>query len=179
MGKRMVVAVAVIFAAALFLGAAQDAYAQAYKMGYVNGARVMYEYKKVKDFEKVWDEKAKVKEAEAKKITDELRKLKDEQALLSDKAKAEKQTVIDAKIRDLQEFRKKSQEEFMKERDSLLGEVNQGLEKTVAAYAKEAGYDIVLDSRVIIYGSEKDDLTNEAMARMNKPKEVQETPAKK
>ena len=179
MGKKVAIAVAVVFAAALFLGAAQDLYAQGYKIGYVNGAKILYEYKKVKNFEKAWDEKGKVKEAEAKKMTDELRKLKDEQALLSEKAKAEKQTVIDAKIRDLQEFRRKSQEEFAKDRNDLLGGVNQDLEGTVAAYAKETGYDMVLDSRVVIYGQEKDDLTNEVMARMNKPKEAQGPPAKK
>jgi len=176
MNKVMVIAAAAVFAAAFLLGAAQDLYAQGCKIGYVNGAKILYDYKRVKDFEKTWEDKGRAKEAEGKKMTDELRKLKDEQALLSDKAKAEKQAVIDAKIRDLQEFRRKSQEEFMKDRNDLLGEVNQDLEGTIAAYAKEAGYDLILDSRVVLYGQDKDDVTNEIMARMNR---MPEKPVKK
>ena len=179
--RKIVGAVAFIFAVSLFYGAfSQNAvYAKEYKIGYVDLAKVFDEYKKTKESEKAMDEKGKAKEAERKKYVDELKKLKDEQAILSDKAKAEKQGVIEAKTKDLQEFRRKSQEEFVTARNDILGEVNQDLEKTVSAYAKEAGYNMILDSRVVLYGSDKDDCTNEILSRLNKPQENNKEAAKK
>ena len=53
--------------------------------------------------EKTLEAKGKGKEDERTRMVDEVKKLKDEQALLSEKAKAEKQGAIDMKIKTLQE----------------------------------------------------------------------------
>jgi outer membrane protein len=166
MRKMLVALVAVVFAVSMF--AVQAAYAKEYKMGYVDLARVFDEYKKTKESEKSLEDKGKVKEAERKKLVDELRKLKDEQALLSEKAKGDKQKVIDEKIQALQEFDKKAQGELMKERNDLLGGIMKDIEKVIALYAKEAGYDFILNSRTLLYGGDQYDVTNEVLTRLNK-----------
>lgn len=162
--KMALVAIAVIFA----FVCADVAMAKEYKMGYVDLAKVFDQYKKTKDSEKVLTEKGKGKEAERKKMVDELRKLKDEQALLSDKAKAEKQTIIDQKITVLQEFDRKTQDELLKDRNDMLGGILKDIEGVVTVYAKETGYDFILNSRTLLYGGEQYDLTEEVLKRLNK-----------
>jgi len=169
MKKVIVLAVVVVFGLGLFLGlAAEKAYAKEYKIGYVDLAKVFDEFKKTKDSEKNLETQGKAKEEERKKLVDELRKLKDEQALLSEKAKAEKQTVIDTKIKTLQEFDRKTRDELLKQRNDALGGILKDIEKVVTDYAKETGYDIVLNSRMLLYGADQYDLTAEVLKRLNK-----------
>ena len=169
MSKKLVLAVAVIFGLGMFLSGAQEkAFAKEYKIGYVDLAKVFDDYKKTKDSEKNLDVKAKAKEEDRKKLVDDIRKLKDEQAIMSDKAKAEKQKAIDDKIKTLQDFDMKTREELIKERNDLLGGILKDIETIVTDYAKETGYDIILNSRMLLYGSEQYDLTNEIMTRLNK-----------
>lgn len=169
MRKYVSLAIAVVFAFGLFFCFAQDkVYAKEYKIGYVDLAKVFDEYKKTKDSEKGLEEKGKAKEADRKKMVDELRKLKDEQALLSDKARLEKQTVIDNKIKALQDFDRKMRDDLMKERNDLLGGILKDIESVVTAYAKESGYDLVLNSRMLLYGAEQYDITAEVLNRLNK-----------
>lgn len=166
MKRIMVLALAAAFAFSLFLSG--QAYAKEYKIGYVDLAKVFDDYKKTKESEKVLDEKGKVKEAERKKLIDDIRKLKDEQALLSDKAKADKQTVIDNKIKSLQDFDKNTRDDLMKERNDALGNILKDIEKIVTDYAKAEGYDMILNSRMLLYGAPQYDLTAEISTRLNK-----------
>ena len=101
-------------------------------------------------------------------MIEELRKLKDEQALLSEKAKAEKQVVIDNKIKILQDFDKKTRDELVKERNDMLALILKDIEKVVADYSKSNGYDFIMNSRMLLYGGTEYDLTNEVLSRLNK-----------
>jgi outer membrane protein len=167
--KRIAILVAVLFAIGLFTGMAPEkAYAKEYKIGYVDLAKVFDEYKKTKDSEKDLEAKGKAKEGERAKMVDELRKLKDEQALLSEKAKAEKQTAIDNKIKVLQDFDRKTRDELVKERNDLLAGILKDIEKVVSDYAKATGYDIILNSRMLLYGGPEYDVTGEILSRLNK-----------
>jgi len=171
MVRKLALAVAVIFAVGLFggaVGSCEKVYAKEYKIGYVDLAKVFDEYKKTKESEKSLEEKGKAKEADRKKMVDELKKLKDEQALLSEKAKAEKQKTIDDKIKVLQDFDRSVRDELMKERNDRLAAIMKDIEGVVTIYAKEAGYDLIVNSRALLYGSEQYDLTKEVLSRLNK-----------
>ena len=170
MKRRMIaVVVAAMFVCGLFAGAAPTAAsAKELKIAYVDLAKVFDEYKKTKEAEKNLADKAKGKEDARKVMVDELRKLKDEQALLSEKAKGDKQKVIDDKIKVLQDFDMKTRDELVKERNDMLGAILKDIEKLVTAYAKETGYDIILNSRMLLYGGEQYDLTAEVLTRLNK-----------
>jgi outer membrane protein len=167
--KRMILAA--VIALALTLGAAagqEKACAAEYKMAYVDLVKVFDEYGKTKESEQALGEKGKAKESERKNLVDEIRKLKDEQALLSEKAKTEKQAVIDEKIKALQSFDMKTRDELVKERNEKLGGILKDIEKVVNDLAKEQGYDMVLNSRTLLFGKENLDLTKEVLKRLNK-----------
>lgn len=165
--KKIIILAAAVFVFGMLLGVGR-AYAKEYKIGYVDLAKVFDEYKKTKDSEKDLEAKGKVKEADRANMVEELRKLKDEQALLSEKAKAEKQTVIDNKIKALQDFDRKTRDELIKERNDMLGLILKDIEKVVAEYSKATGYDLILNSRMLLYGGTEYDLTNEILSRLNK-----------
>jgi Skp family chaperone for outer membrane proteins len=103
-------------------------------------------------------------------MIDELKKMKDEQALLSDKAKAEKQGALDVKVKALQDFDLKTRDELMKERNDMLSSIMGDITKVITDYAKAGGYDVVLNSdpRVMLYGAEGMDMTAEILQRLNK-----------
>ncbi|MCX5667603.1 MAG: OmpH family outer membrane protein [Candidatus Omnitrophica bacterium] len=162
----LVVAVVVIAAVCVvFTGV--DAFAKEYKIGYVDLAKVSDEYAKTKDFEKTFEAQVKGKDAERQKFVDEVRKLKDEQALLSDKAKAEKQTIIDGKIGNLQEFDRRVRDELIKQRNQMLGEIQKDIDTVISAYSKEVGYDIVLIKQTVLFAGPELDLTAEVVKRLN------------
>ena len=166
--KRIALIAAVVIIAAVcvtFTGA--DAFAKEYKIGYVDLAKVSDEYAKTKDFEKTFEVQVKGKDAERQKFVDEVRKLKDEQALLSDKAKAEKQTIIDGKITNLQDFDRKVRDELIKQRNQMLGEIQKDIDTVISAYSKEVGYDIVLIKQTVLFASAELDLTAEVVKRLN------------
>ena len=101
-------------------------------------------------------------------MIDEIKKMRDAQALLNDKAKADKQPAIDDKMRGLQEFDRKTRDEFVKERNDSVGNILKDIEKIVTDYAKQEGYDLILNSRMLLYGKEEMELTGEILKRLNK-----------
>ena len=166
--KKLALVVAAAFVFGVIFSAAQAAYAKEYKIGYVDLAKVFEEYKNTKTAEKALEEKGKAKEADRKKLLDELKKLKDDQALLSEKAKAEKQGAIDAKVKALQDFDAQARNDLMKDRNDSLGVIMKDIEKVVNDYAKASGYDLVLNSRTLLYGADEYDLTTQILAKLNK-----------
>lgn len=167
MKKIVVVVVAAFFVIGILCGSAA---AKEYKIGYVDLAKVSDEYGKTKDYEKSFDTQVKGKDAERQKLVDEIRKMKDEQALLSDKAKAEKQATIEEKIKNLQEFDKKVRDELIKQRNTMLGDIQKDIDGVISAYAKEAGYDVILIKQTVLYGGSDLDVTAEVIKRLNAPK---------
>lgn len=167
MGRKMFVAALVLVALVAVSLAAGDASAKEYKIGYVDLAKVSDEYGKTKEYEKNFETQVKAKDAERQKYVDEVRKLKDEQALLSDKAKAEKQNVIDEKIKNLQEFDRKVRDELIKQRNQMLGEIQKDIDAVISNYSKEAGYDLVFIKQTVLYGGPELDLTGEVTKRLN------------
>ncbi|MDD3906258.1 MAG: OmpH family outer membrane protein [Candidatus Omnitrophica bacterium] len=169
MKKGIVILTAALFVAGLFAGPiCEKAFAKEMKFAYVDLAKVFDEYGKTKDSEKILEGKGKAKEAERMKLVEEIKKLKDEQALLSEKAKADKQGVIDTKIKALQEYDMKARNELVKERNDILAGIMKDIEKVVNDYAKASGYDFVLNSRMLLYGAEQYDLTSQILEKLNK-----------
>lgn len=147
-----------------------DAFAKEYKIGYVDLAKISDDYAKTKEYEKSFEAQVKGKDAERQKFVDEIRKMKDEQALLSDKAKAEKQGAIDDKIKNLQEFDRRVRDELIKQRNTMLGDIQKDIDSIISSYAKEAGYDIVLMKQTVLYAGNELDLTPEITKRLNTKK---------
>lgn len=153
---------------AIFVFTCAAAQAKELKIGYADLPKVFEDYNKTKDAKKKLEEKGKAKDAQRQKLRAELKKLEDEQSLMSDKAKAEKQGAINAKRKEVEEFERSARDEFMKEYNESLTAIRKDIEVIVNGYAKESGYDMIVDSRMLLYSDEKYDVTAELLKKLNK-----------
>ncbi len=167
MNKITAFVVLIVFVLGIVL-TPQILFAKDLKIGYIDLAKVFDQYSKTKDSDKALEKKGKGKEGERKALVEEIRKLKDEVALLSEKARAGKQPQIDEKIRALQDFDRKTREELVRERNEMVGNILRDIEKVVTDYSKKEGYDVILNSRMLLYGNEQYDLTDEILNKLNK-----------
>ena len=101
-------------------------------------------------------------------MVNEIKDLKEEIALLSDKGKEEKQSVIDDKIKTLQEFDKELRNALREERDEALKDILREIDKIIQDYGKKHGYTAILNDRVLVYGNEAIDITQDIIDILNK-----------
>jgi len=168
MKRRCGVVMGALLIAVMFL-MANTVYAEgAQRIGFVDLAKIFDQYSKTVEFDKTLEAKGKGKEEERKKMVEEIRKLQDEAAMLSDEAKAKKQPEIDEKIKALREFNRVTQESLIKERNEKIVEVLGDIQNVVTEFSKEKGFDVILNSRMLLYGNETLDVTAEILKRLNK-----------
>ncbi len=163
---KTVVLVFVVFA--LVFSYAPTSFAKDIKMGYVNLGKAFDEYGKTKQADTVLEKKSTEKEKERQKMVDEISKLKDELELLNDKAKQEKQGVIDEKLKKLQEFVNATREELNKQRDEMVKDIVREIDKVIQDYGKQNGYTVILNDRVLVYGEDNLDITQDIIDLLNK-----------
>lgn len=147
---------------------APQAFAKEVKVGYVNLGKAFDEYGKTKQADTVLEKNSTEKEKERQKMVDEISKLKEELELLSDKAKQEKQAVIDEKLKKLQEFVNTTREELNKQRDEIVKDIVREIDKVIQDYGKQNGYTVILNDRVLVYGEDNLDVTQDIIDILNK-----------
>ena len=145
-----------------------SAAAEEAKIGYVNLGKTFDEYEKTKNDEASLEKKGDKKEKERQKLVDEIKELKDEMVLLSDKGKMEKEALIDEKIKSLQEFDKETRDELMQERDEMVRDILREIDKVIQEYGKKNGYAVILNDRMLVYGDEAIDITQDIIDILNK-----------
>jgi len=145
--------------------------AEEIKIGYINLSKTFDEYEKTQQHEKSLEQRSDKKEKERQKLVEDIKKLKDEMVLLSDKGKEEKEPIIDEKIRNLQEFDKETRDELRQERDEIVRDILREIDKVIQDYGKKNGYTVILNDRVLVYGNETIDITQDIIDILNKKKD--------
>jgi outer membrane protein len=137
------------------------------KIGYVDLSRVFDQYQKTIDYDKELEKKGDKKQSEREKKVSEIKRLKEELELLSEKGKKEKQDEIDRKIKELQDFDLATRTDLKRERARVVREILKEIDKVVQEYGKNKGYFLILNDRVLLYGDEQFDLTDEIIKILN------------
>ena len=137
------------------------------KIGTVDLARVFDEYQKTKEFDKSLEVKGTAKQADRDKLVTEVKKLRDEAELLSAKAKDEKQSSIDDKIKALQKFDQETRDALRKERDGMVRDILKEIEVIIQDFGKSQGYSYIFNDRVLVYKSDQSDLTSQVVKVLN------------
>ena len=88
--------------------------------------------------------------------------------LLSENGKQEKQSLIDDKIKNLQEFDRETGDQLRQERDEMIRDILQEINTVIQDYGKKNSYTAILNDRVVIYGSDSIDITQEMIDILNK-----------
>ncbi len=157
-----------VFLFAFLVGNVWTSRAYAEKIAFVDVAKVFDSYEKTKQNDQLLAEEGKKKQAERDTMIQEIRRLKDELALLSDKNKEEKQSVIDQKIKVLQEFDGKAREELGRKRDDAVKEILKDIDGVMSNYGAQKGYDLIFNERALLYRSDKLDVTADVLSELNK-----------
>jgi len=80
---------------------------------------------------------------------------------------AKKQTVVEEKLKKLQEFDRDSREALRKERDDMARGIFKEIKDVVDGIGKKENYKYIIDSRMVLYGSASDDLTTRVLKILN------------
>ncbi|HOW35614.1 MAG TPA: OmpH family outer membrane protein [Candidatus Omnitrophota bacterium] len=159
-----------IVMAAFVLFGALAAHAQeaaAGKIGYVTLGRVFDEYAKTKEYDAVLEKKTNDYQQELKAKVDKITEAEGKLALLKDAEKEKMQAQIEKDKADVMEFRRLRETDLRKERDDKIKEILLEIEKVVKEFAEQQKYALILNDRVLIFGSTELDRTNEIIKALN------------
>ena len=165
-----VLRITLIFVIFLFTSNCILAGAEELKIGYINLGKTFDEYEQTQKYDKSLEKKGDSKKKERQKLVDEIRDLKDEMVLLSDSSKKEKQAVLDEKIKELQEFDEETRGELRQDRDEMVRDVLREIDDVIQEYGEKNGYTVILNDRVLLYGNEAIDITQDIIDLLNKKK---------
>lgn len=142
------------------------------KIGYVDIKKIFDGYEKGKKTEEIFKKEVSDEQKNIDKMQEEIKKMQEDYEKKKDMMKEEerekKENEIKAKI---QEFSKKWTEVNQKldeKRKTLEEQIFDEIKKAISDYGKKNGYSIIIDSRLILYGEDVFDLTNEIIKLLNK-----------
>ncbi len=171
--KRIYVAIAV---GMFFLLSAVSSYAQnaGPKIAYVDLTRVFDEYNKTKEYDASLQTKSSGYEQERNARLEKIKDAQGKLAVMKEDEKKKLQAQIDKDRADLMEYDRQKQTDLRKERDERIREILAEIEKVVKDYAQQEKYTFVLNDKVLIYGDQTLDVTNQIIKLLN-----EKYPAKK
>ncbi|MCX5681606.1 MAG: OmpH family outer membrane protein, partial [Candidatus Omnitrophica bacterium] len=137
------------------------------KIGYVGLSRVFDQYQKTTDYDKVLEQESTQYKKDRNDLLGKIQEAERKLILLKEEDRAKLADQIEKDKQSLMEFDQKKQTELRKERDDKVREVLLEIEAVVKDYAQKEKYDIILNDRVLIYGSDTLDLTQKVLDLLN------------
>ena len=137
------------------------------KFGTVDIGKIFDEYDKTKKYDQEFQTEGKLKQEERDAIVHEIRRLRDEQALLSEKAKGDKQAGIDNKMKELDNFDNEVRKTLGEKRNKAVREVFQDIENVMTQYGERKGYDFIFNDRALLYKGKQFDVTVDILKELN------------
>lgn len=140
------------------------------KIGYVDLSRLFDEYYKTKEYDQVLEGKHGEFEGLRNKKIEKIREAQGKLGLLADDKKAALEQEIEQLKAELLEYDQQNKTDLTKERNEKIREILLEIEKQVSSYAEKKDYSIILNDRVLIYGSQTFDLTDQILDILNEKK---------
>ena len=164
MEKLARILVCVVFMLGVFL--LQDVFA-AEKIVYVDLGLVFDGYEKTKDFDVKLEDTQKTEQERIDSKVEQIKELQDKLPLLSEEEKENKEGEIDSLTRDLQEFQRSAEMDLRRQRDEKLREILKDIQDTIKEIAKDKKYTFVLNERVLLYGDDNLDISDDILKKLN------------
>lgn len=162
--------IVVLFLATCF---ATNIYAESGKIAYVDLSRLFDEYYKTKDYDKVLEAQQKGFEDERNAKIEKIRESQGKLGLLADDKKKKLEDEIEQMKADLLEYDRQKKTDLTKDRNEKIREILLEIEKVVSSFAEKENYSLILNDRVLIYGSDSINVTEPILKKLNEsqPKE--------
>lgn len=142
------------------------------KIGYIVTPRLLSESKLGKESSGKLKAKAESAEKGLEKKMTELKKLQDDitkrMAVLNDSEKAKLGEEYEKQLREAKRMKEDAQQDFDKSRQAIENDMMTKFRSVIEKFAKENGYDVVLDAGTLLYISQKADVTNEVIQLADK-----------
>jgi len=152
----------------MFVGGLTNSCWAAEKNASIDLEKVFNEYQKTKDEEakltKIGEEKQKEIDAKLKDID----QMKEDMNLMNDKEKGKMKAKLDKKMEELRQFDRQVRSDLMRQRNEIIKGILDEIDKTIAAYGKSKGYNIIFNSRALLYKNKSFDITDEVIKYLNK-----------
>ena len=162
MRKPLVIVTVIIFCSWMNL-----AYAQQFRMGYINLKKVLDEYKRVEDGEAQLLKQAEKKNKQRDKLVAEVKKLRENTGLLKDDQKAKKQRELDEKLKRLQDFTYESRTDLRQKRDDKFRVIMEEVKTVIAEYGQSRNYNVIMDDTLLFYKDQGMDVSEEVIKILN------------
>lgn len=142
------------------------------KIGYIVTPRLLAESKLGKESSAKLKAKAEAAEKGLEKKMADVKKLQEDiakkMAVLNDSEKQKLGEEYERQLRDVKRLREDAQREFDKARGEIENDMMGKFRTVIEKFAKDNGYDIVLDAGTLLYISQKADVTSEVIALADK-----------
>jgi len=169
--KKWIVPTVAAFAVCVMAVAPQAAAADL-KIGYIVTPRLLAESKLGKESSAKLKAKAEAAEKGLEKKMNDLKKLQDDitkrMAVLNDQEKAKLGEEYERQARDAKRTKEDAQREFDKARGEIENDMMTKFRTVIEKFAKDNGYDLVLDAGTLLYISQKADVTSEVIQLADK-----------
>lgn len=163
---------AIVAATVLCAGSSFAQGSSGLKIAYLDLSKVFDNYSKTKEYDATLEKKhdAYVQEHKAKeqKINDAQSKF----ALMKEEEKTKLAAQIEKDKVDLAAFDRQEQIDLKKERDEKIREILGEIEKTVKEFAQKENYTLILNDRILIYGSPEIEITDQISKILNEKNPV-------
>ena len=138
------------------------------KFAYVDLTKIINEYSKAKDYDKVLETKQAAYKSELDKMVADVKAFQDKLNLLNEKEKEAKKSEMDAKFKNLQEFERQKVVDLRKEQDEIMKELFKDINDAIKQYAEKEGYVMVFLDRALVYQDKNLDISDKIIAIINK-----------
>ncbi len=136
-----------------------------FKVGFVDGKKVISQYSGSKDAQKAMAEAESKGVAELKEKDADLEKLKEEfkkkKLMMSDEQKKKAMDEIETKTLELEQAKQSIQQQLANKENILLENLVSKINAAASVVADAKGYDLILDKSAAYYGA--DDLTDDVI----------------
>jgi len=140
------------------------------KLGFVDLSRLFDEYYKTQEYDKTLEAKHKGFEDLRNTKIEAIREAQGKLGLLAEDKKAEMEQEIEKMKAELLEFDRQQKADLTKERNEKIREILLEIENQVSDYAEKEGYAMILNDRVLVYGDQTIDLTQQILEKLNTKK---------
>ncbi len=137
------------------------------KVGFLDLSKIFDSYEKTKEYDAMLEGKHQEYVKQHNQKMEEINEKTGKLALLKDDEKKKIQDEIDQKKRELAEFDQAARTDLTKQRDEKIREILLEIEKIVSDFAKKEGYDMILNDRVLIFGNEQMDVSDQILKVLN------------
>lgn len=154
------------------------------KLAVVDAQRLLFEYAKTRELSERFDREVARNQKQLEEMAQEIRSLQSEyekaKAVLTKKARGEKEYLIQKKAEDLQAFQTQLRSQLDKKREELQKLLVDEIKGHIESAAKNEGYDAVYDKAAFLYIKDGTvvDITDEILESLDKERE-KEKKAKK